>query len=294
MAVAGMAYSFSASIGVAYVIVAISGFLNAPAAIGRRLIIQRNTPREMRGRVNSAFFVSRSVLFMLGMALAGLADIVNVRVVYFFGAVLVLFSGLWVLVLPGLRQEAAEWRRAIRLLRTAPAAAPMGIGRPALATDLDALVGLLPTLGSLSAKERQSLLIDGTVFEAESGRTVVRQSEASDAAYFILAGKLVAGFVNSAGEERYLPTMSPGAFFCEIAALSGAQRTANVVAEDASTLLQVRAETLRTLMGNPALSALFLSTMSERLNRTTINELPRFTGPDPQMLRDLRTAPVEG
>jgi len=294
MALAGMAYSFSASIGVAYVILAISGFLNAPAAIGRRLVIQRNTPREMRGRVNSAFFVSRSVLFMLGMAAAGLADVVDVRVVYFFAAVLVLFSGLWVLVLPGLRQEAAEWRRAIHLLRSAPAAAPMGIGRPALPTDLDALVGLLPTLGSLSSKERQSLLIDGTIFEADSGRTVVRQGEASDAAYFILSGKLVAGFVNSEGEDRYLSTMSPGDFFGEIAALSGAQRTANVVAEEASTLLQVRAETLRTLMSNPALSALFLSTMNERLNRTTINELPRFASPDPQMLRDLRTAPVEG
>ena len=58
---------------------ALSGFLNAPPAIARRLIIQRHTPREMRGRVSSAFFVSRDVLFLVGMGLAGLADVIDVR-----------------------------------------------------------------------------------------------------------------------------------------------------------------------------------------------------------------------
>ncbi len=46
MAIAGMAYSFTSSIPLAIAIVMISGFLNAPASIARRLIIQRNTPRR--------------------------------------------------------------------------------------------------------------------------------------------------------------------------------------------------------------------------------------------------------
>jgi hypothetical protein len=41
------------------------------------------------------------------------------------------------------------------------------------------------------------------------------------------------------------------------------------------------------------LSQLFLSRMSERLARTSINDLPRFAGLDQQALRDLRTAPAE-
>jgi hypothetical protein len=46
------------------------------------------------------------------------------------------------------------------------------------------------------------------------------------------------------------------------------------------------------LMGNPALSALFLSKMTERLGRTSINELPRFAGVDQQDALNLRTAPA--
>jgi hypothetical protein len=46
-------------------------------------------------------------------------------------------------------------------------------------------------------------------------------------------------------------------------------------------------------MGNPALSALFLAKISERLGRTTINELPRFAGVDQQDVRELRTNLVE-
>jgi len=44
-------------------------------------VIQRNTPREMRGRVNSVFFVSRDVLFLVGMG-RRLADFMDVRLLY--------------------------------------------------------------------------------------------------------------------------------------------------------------------------------------------------------------------
>jgi len=66
-----------------------------------------------------------------------------------------------------------------------------------------------------------------------------------------------------------------------------------VVAAENTRLLQVPAQALRGLMGNPALSALFLSKMTERLSRTNINELPRFAGVDQQDARNLRTIPAE-
>jgi hypothetical protein len=50
---------------------------------------------------------------------------------------------------------------------------------------------------------------------------------------------------------------------------------------------------MRSLMVNPALSALFLARMSERLGRTSLNELPRFAGVDQQDARELRTQPME-
>jgi MFS family permease len=293
MALAGMVYSFTHSIPLAIAIVTIEGFLNAPSSIGRRLVIQRNTPREMRGRVNSVFFVSRDVLFLIGMGLAGLADYIDVRWMYFSSSVFLLAGGFLVLVLPGLRQNRAEWRQALNLLKAAPAQAGLGIGRLALPADLDSLAGLLPSLSTLSARERNMFLSQAHVVDAPAGTNILRHGEGGDAAYFILSGRTVAGIAAGEGNYRSLSTMTPGDFFGEIAALTGAARTADVVAAENTTLLQVPAQALRSLMGNPALSALFLAKMSERLGRTSINELPRFAGVDQQDMRELRSAPVE-
>jgi len=290
MALMGILYAMSTSVPAAIVILTVSGFLNSPSSIGRRLVLQRNTPREMRGRVSSAFFVTRDILFIIGMAAAGLADLIDVRLMYLVSALMVLGGGLWVLFLPGLRQETAAWKRALGLLRGAPAAPGLIAGRPATLADFDLLAGLLPTLATMSAKERAGLVSRGTVYQAPAGTAVIRHGEASQAAYFILAGRLVAGIATPEGGYRSLSSMSAGDFFGEIAALTGARRTADVVVEDAagSTLLQVPAETLRELMGNPALSQLFLSTMTERLARTSISELPRFAGYDQKDLQELR------
>jgi len=286
----GILYSLSASVPVAIVILTVSGFLSSPSTIGRRLVLQRNTPREMRGRVSSAFFVTRDVLFIVGMAAAGLADLINVRVMYLVSALIIMGGGFWVLFLPGLRQEAAEWRRALGLLRGALLAPGLGVGRPATPADFDALAGLLPSLAMLSAVERASLIGRGRVFQAPPGTAIVKHGEAGDAVYFILAGRVVAGIATPEGGYRSLSTMTAGDFFGEIAALTGARRTADVVVEDpaGSTVLQAPAEIVRGLMDNPSLRQMFVSKMTERLARTSITDLPRFAGYDQQALKELR------
>jgi MFS family permease len=293
MAVASIFYSFTHSIPLAIAIVTLEGFMNAPSAIGRRLVVQRNTPREMRGRVNSVFFVSRDVLFLIGMAAAGLADFIDVRWMYFSSAILLLGGGFLVLVLPGLRQNRTEWRQALSLLKTAPVRTGLGIGRMALPADMDLLCGYLPSLSTLTARERDTFISQAHVVEAPAGTNILRHGEGGDAAYFILSGRAVAGIAAGEGNYRSLSTMTSGDFFGEIAALTGATRTADVVAAENTSLMQVPAQALRNLMGNPALSALFLAKISERLGRTTINELPRFAGVDQQDVRELRTNLVE-
>lgn len=294
MALTSMVYSFTNSIPLAIAIVAVSGFLNAPSAIGRRLVVQRNTPREMRGRVNSVFFVARDVLFLIGMAAAGLADFIDVRIMYFSSAILLLGGGVLVLVLPGLRQNRAEWRRSLSLLRSAPTVSGLGIGRMALPADFDALAGLLPSLATLTGKERNQFISQAHVVQAVEGTNILRHGESGDAAFFILSGRAVAGIATDGNNYNSLSSMTAGDFFGEIAALTGASRTADVVAAENTSLLQVPAEALRSLMGNPALSALFLAKMTERLNRTSLNELPRFAGVDQRDVKDLRTTPAEG
>jgi CRP-like cAMP-binding protein len=202
--------------------------------------------------------------------------------------------GIWALVLPGLGQPAAEWRRALALLMTAPAASGLGAGRTPLPADLELLIGLLPSLAGLGRTDRERILTQGRVMEPAPGTKLIRVGEAADAAYFVLSGKAVAGIPDGQGGYRSLSNMAAGDYFGEIAALTGAARTADVVAEDDTRLLQVPSATLRVMMAQPVFSQMVLARMSERLARTSIRELPRFAGLDPQAARELREEPAGG
>jgi MFS family permease len=137
MGLAGGALAQAGAVPPAAGLIALLGLANAPSIVARQLAIQRHTPREVRGRVNSAFLVTRNLAVLLGTAAAGLADRCDVRELYLFGRLVLLCSAGLALALPGLRQPVAAWRRAllprwtvpdsralwrIRWLRTGPAA----------------------------------------------------------------------------------------------------------------------------------------------------------------------------
>jgi len=196
--------------------------------------------------------------------------------------------GTLTLILPGLGQPAAEWKRAMTLLRGARAAPGLGLGRAATAADFDLLAVRLPALASLSLKDRQALAAQTLVANAPAGTVILRQGETSDAAYFIIEGRAVAGW-DEEGGYRPLETLNAGDFFGEIAALTGMPRTANVMAEQPTTVLQVPAAALRQMTGHPQLNRLFLSKMTERMARMNMLDLPRVGRLDQQALRELRT-----
>jgi CRP-like cAMP-binding protein/sugar phosphate permease len=273
---------------IAIALVALSGFLNAPASIARRLLIQRSVPREMRGRVFSGFFVARDLVMVLGILSAGLADVIPVATLVVAASIVFLGAGVLAQLMPGLGTPAAEWRRAMQLLRAAPTVTGAAAFRPATLADFDRLAGHVPTLALLEASRRDAFIQNAKVSEAEPGTTVVRQGEPGNSAYFVLDGRLVAGTPSEDGSYRALSSMGPGDFFGEIAALTGSARTANVVVDETATLLEVPAETLRGLMAVPQLSQLFLSKLTERLVRTSSADLPRLAGIDQDALRDLR------
>ncbi|GAC1670404.1 MAG: hypothetical protein NVS9B8_13570 [Candidatus Limnocylindrales bacterium] len=290
MGIAGVLYGFSTSIFVAIVLVSVSGFFNAPSSIARRVILQRETPRELRGRVFSAFAVARDVTFLIGIALAGLADRIDVRLLVIAASLLLIATGLWSGVVPGIGRPAAEWRRAMSALRGATTAPQMAVlVRAATLADFDRLAGHLPALARLDATERRALIGSASVRDVPAGATIVGVGEVGDAAWFILDGRVAAGTPEPDGSYRSLASMEPGDFFGEIAALTGSRRTATVVAEQASTIVEVPAAGLRALMKDPELSSLFLSKLTERLNRTNTADLPRFSGVDQASLKDLRT-----
>jgi CRP-like cAMP-binding protein len=275
------------SVPLAISIYVILGIVNAPNYIGRSLILQRYTTRDVRGRVNSAFLVTRNVMYLLGMATAGLADVLSVRWLMITSGLLVVVGGLVVLVMPGLGQPAAEWRRALAMLRAAHTAPGLGLGRAATLADLDLLLLHLPGLSGLSAEDRKSLAKETRIYDAPAGTAIVRQGEQSDAAYFILGGHAIAGR-DDASSYQSLEALQAGDFFGEIAALTGVARTANVITEQPTQVLQVPAATLRRLMNDSELNRLFLSKMTERMLRMNMLDLPRLGALDQQSLRELR------
>ncbi len=289
MGLMGLLYSFQTSVWIAVALIAISGIMNAPSFVAGRLINQRNTPREMRGRVFSTSYVLRDVVYLSGMALAGLADVFDVQKLFMISSFVVIGAGALAAVLPGLGLPAAEWRRAISLLRGAAQAPGMGIGRPATADEIDTLGSYFPALSGLTPRDRDGLIRRARVREAPGGTAIMHAGEHGDAAYFILKGSAVAGLTTEGGAHRSLSSMGQGDLFGEIGALTGSTRTADVVAEVDSTLLEVPADTLRMLMAIPEFSQVVLGKMTERLARTaSLSDLPRFGGIDHRTLRQLR------
>ncbi len=292
LAMAGMAlcavfYGLSTQVGVAILIVTISGFANAPSAIARSTLLQRNTPREMRGRVFSAFFVLRDVVFLFGMAAAGLADVIDIRVLVIVSGVLLFGAAGLVLVLPGL--SVATWGAAAARLRGATEG-EVGLSpvRSATLADFDRLAGRLVPFARLTPDQRAAFVRDATVREVPAGTRIVEHGDAASSAYFILDGSTTAGVPVDDG-FRGLSTMAAGDFFGEIAALTGSLRTADVVADVDTTLLEVPADALRATMAVPEVQRVMLTTMTSRLQRTESADLPRLAGIDQADLRDLRT-----
>ena len=272
MGVFGVLYGLSPNMNFAILMVTITGFLNAPQSIARRLLLQRHIPRDMRGRVFSAFFVSRDVLFLLGMAGAGLADVFPVRDLVIISSVILVGAGLLVQLMPGLGRPAREWRRTLQLLRTAPTAPGIGSGRPANMLDLDRLIDLLPELGAMAMERRNAFLAGATIAKAPPGCAIVRVGEASNSAFFVLKGSAVAGVPGEGDEVRSLATIGPGDFFGEIALLTESARTADVVASsDVRTLVVGDRAFARLLRDDPAVQAKLLGVLAARVAANAVN-----------------------
>ncbi len=293
MGIGTILFSQALSVPMAIALYVVINFMNVPAFIGRRLIIQRNTRRDVRGRVTSAFFVLRDLMYVIGMGLAGLGDVVDLRLLVLIGGVVLLVMGLVTLVMPGLGRPAAEWKRALALLRGATEAPGLAVGRPVTLMDLERYASSIPLLTALSLREQQQLITEMRYVDAPIGTAIVRYGEHSDAAYFILNGRAVAGRTEN-GQEKVLELLVAGDFFGEIAALEGVPRTANIVVNEAAALLRVPAVTLQQMSANPELSRIFDAKIHERMARMNMVEMPRAGGYEQSALRELRATEKRG
>ena len=193
---------------------------------------------------------------------------------------------------PGIGKPAKEWLRTISLLRKAESMPLLETGRPAVMADFERLQLHLPAMTGLNAQVINGLIKDARFIEAEEGDVVVRFGDVSDAAYFIVDGRVVAGR-KEGNQEKVLEVLNSGNFFGEIAALTGIPRTANVIVDQPTSLIRVPASTLREMSSVPDLNRIFMTKMTERMIRMNMIELPKMLTLDQGVLRELRTESPE-
>ena len=97
-----------------------------------------------------------------------------------------------------------------------------------------------------------------------------------------------------ADSYRTLEVLRRGDFFGEIAALTGGPRLANVVTDQATTLVRVPAASHRELTQVPELHHLFHARMAVRLGQLSPTDLARPCQMDQEALRELRTPAEAG
>jgi MFS transporter, DHA3 family, macrolide efflux protein len=288
MGIFGIVYALTSNLPVAMVMVLVSGFVNAWYYVARRTLIQRSTEREMRGRIFGAMMTLGHVVLLIGMGLAGLADTVGVRQMMVISVIIMGLSGIVALFAPGIGRPPAEWLRAISLLRAAEKAPVVETVRPATFADYRHLRGHLPALTFLPDETRKHMIENGQVIDAQPGEVIIRHGEISDAAYFIIHGRAIAGRTKD-DKEQVLEVLNAGDFFGEIAALTGIPRTANIIVDQESSLLRVTAAILREMSSVPELNRVLMTKMTERMMRVDLIEMPKMLTLDQNMLRDLRT-----
>ena len=144
-------------------------------------------------------------------------------------------------------------------------------------------------MSGLKLADREAFIENTKMRAAPSGASIIKHGETGDEVFFILEGLAVAGVFEKEDQYRSLSNMGPGDFFGEIAALTGEPRTADVVADEETTLLEVPGANIQAIMDNPRLRYVFWAKVTERLSRTHIADLPRLAGWDQETLRDLRT-----
>jgi CRP/FNR family transcriptional regulator len=144
-------------------------------------------------------------------------------------------------------------------------------------------------LDSLPADVRADLLAHCRHQRFRKGIVVFHQDDPAGMLYVILSGRVRVSVTSPFGEELTLALLGPGECFGEMALLSGGERTATVVALEATdTLVLTALEVSQLLAAQPRLALALLQVLSRRLEATNAELLAScFLGAPARVARKL-------
>ena len=126
----------------------------------------------------------------------------------------------------------------------------------------------IPLFAGLDDTELGRLAAVAETVEMDPGAILIREGEAGDAMFVVLAGELAVS-KRSGNADIPLAVVGPGEVQGELAVLEGRPRTATVRAVGPASLLRIRREALQDVLGRqPELALALLRTIAGRLRST--------------------------
>jgi CRP-like cAMP-binding protein len=130
---------------------------------------------------------------------------------------------------------------------------------------LDAVLAAVPLFEGLSRRHLKRLANDAEVADYMEDHAIVREGDAGDAFYVVLAGQAK---ITSKG--RVINRVLPGDHFGEISLLDGDVRTATVTSETPMTLLMLpRPRFVKAVREEPDIAMNLLASLAKQVRRTT-------------------------
>ena len=144
----------------------------------------------------------------------------------------------------------------------------MGSEKGAL-TEARHLLGSCVLFGGLNATERAAIAARARIRTYDAGAIVFTIGSAGDQMMALLSGSIRISVPSADGKELLLTIIQPGEVFGELAVLDGKERSADAVAETASTLaILERHDILAFFERNPAAWPKLVEVLCQRLRRT--------------------------
>lgn len=133
---------------------------------------------------------------------------------------------------------------------------------------------------SIDPESLDEIAIRAEVVSIAGGRYLFREGDEGSDMYLIAAGSVAVLMRDEEEGERMIDQLAPGAFFGEIAALSGGRRTASIKAAIPSMLIKIPRETLLSVMdANPSLADAVWRALGARI----LNDHLRASGVAPDL-----------
>lgn len=130
---------------------------------------------------------------------------------------------------------------------------------------LDNVLAAVPLFDGLKPRHLKRLAHVAEVADYMAEHTIVREGDAGDAFYVVLAGQAK---VTTNG--KLINRVLPGDHFGEISLLDGDVRTATVSSETPMTLLMLsRAKFLKVVRDEPEMAMNLLASLAKQVRRTT-------------------------